>query len=221
MIRRLAAQGLAFAFLGLAAAGCASLSSEADAPEIQIAAGSAFVPSFAPRQSRPALESAIPPALAAAAPLRPRIVRGVRPYQCVPYARAVSGVGIRGDAVTWWRQAEGRYLRGRLPAAGAVLVTEGYRNTRRGHVAVVTRVLGPRKIVVTHANWLNDQRIHIDEPVMDVSPNNDWSQVRVWYTPGQRWGARTYKVRGFIYPDGVTPPAGRLHLATRGPRRAT
>jgi hypothetical protein len=31
--------------------------------------------------------------------------------QCVPYARAQSGIEIRGNAGTWWAQAEGRYAR--------------------------------------------------------------------------------------------------------------
>ncbi|HXD02460.1 MAG TPA: CHAP domain-containing protein, partial [Novosphingobium sp.] len=44
------------------------------------------------------------------------------PYlQCVPYARAVSGVLIFGDARTWWDQADGRYARGTTPKVGAVM----------------------------------------------------------------------------------------------------
>ena len=37
------------------------------------------------------------------------------PIQCVPYARGVSGIQIRGNAHTWWRQAEGRYERSNEP----------------------------------------------------------------------------------------------------------
>ena len=33
--------------------------------------------------------------------------------QCVPFARAASGIQIYGDAWTWWDQAEGRYQIGR------------------------------------------------------------------------------------------------------------
>ena len=36
----------------------------------------------------------------------------------------------------------------------------------------------------------------------DVSKNNDWSVVRVWYTPGQVLGKRSYAVSGFIYSPG-------------------
>ena len=50
-------------------------------------------------------------ALAAPAGGGPRMVTPARPLQCVPYVRAVSKVAIRGDARTWWRQAEGRYDR--------------------------------------------------------------------------------------------------------------
>ncbi len=42
-----------------------------------------------------------------------------------------------------------------------------------GHIAVVTRINGPRDIIVDHANWLNRGRIHLGTPVRDVSKNND------------------------------------------------
>ena len=41
--------------------------------------------------------------------------------QCVPFARAASGIQIYGDAWTWWDQAEGRYQRGETPRVGAVV----------------------------------------------------------------------------------------------------
>lgn len=130
----------------------------------------------------------------------PRIVDGGRPVQCVAYARARSGLPIRGDAWTWWRAAEGRYGRSREPAVGTILVLERTRRLSRGHLAVVNRVLGPREIVVDHANWLNAGRIHLDTPVVDVSPGNDWSRVRVWYTPGGAYGSHVYAAAGFIHP---------------------
>jgi hypothetical protein len=70
-----------------------------------------------------------------------------------------------------------------------------------GHVAVVSKVLNSREIVVDHANWLNERAIHRDTPVRDVSKNNDWSAVRVWYTPGKQYGAGVYPSHGFIYPE--------------------
>ena len=70
----------------------------------------------------------------------------------------------------------------------------------RGHLAVVKRLVSPREIVVDHANWLNRGRIHLGTPVRDVSKANDWSKVRVWYTPGKVLGRSTYRTYGFIYP---------------------
>ncbi|NWH09460.1 MAG: CHAP domain-containing protein [Alphaproteobacteria bacterium] len=131
---------------------------------------------------------------------KPRIVSTGRFVQCVPFARDVSGIQIKGDAATWWAQAETRYQRGRRPEAGSVLVLKGYRNNRRGHVAVVTRVIDSRTIIIDHSNWLNDGRLHLDTPVIDVSRKNDWSEVRVWNIPGSKFGPRTYEVMGFILP---------------------
>ena len=130
----------------------------------------------------------------------PRILDGTERLQCVPFARNASGVQLFGDANTWWRQAEGRYPRSQTPAPGAVLVTRGYRDPSRGHVAVVTEVLSSRIVRVDHANWLNGGEISVGVPVLDVSPDNDWSQVRVWHVPGAHWGGRVYEVEGFIHP---------------------
>jgi hypothetical protein len=45
-------------------------------------------------------------------------------------------------------------------------------------------------------------RGHIEEDVraIDVSENNDWSRVRVWYTPNEALGSTEWPVHGFIYP---------------------
>ncbi len=130
-----------------------------------------------------------------------RIVDPPAPLQCVPYARKVSGISIRGDAWTWWRSAKGRYGTGNRPAVGAVLVLKPSQRLSLGHVAVVTGIINDRKILVDQANWLNRGRIHLSTPVIDVSATNDWSAVRVWYTPGNTYGARTYAAHGFIYPE--------------------
>jgi hypothetical protein len=68
-------------------------------------------------------------------------------------------------------------------------------------VAVVRKVISDREIVVDHANWLNGGEISLESPVMDVSEDNDWSRVRVWYTPGDHYGGRVYEVQGFILSD--------------------
>ncbi len=141
--------------------------------------------------------------------LNPRIARGGPRLQCVPYARRVAGIPIRGDAWTWWQQAAGKYRRDRRPAVGAVLAFSRTRRLRLGHLSVVTAVRSPREIVVTHANWLNRERIHYDVPVRDVSKANDWSAVRVWYTPGKVWGKSVYATRGFIHPARKRPTPRR------------
>lgn len=118
--------------------------------------------------------------------------------QCVPFARRESGVEIFGNANTWWRQAAGRYETAEAPSESAVMVLRGYATDRRGHVAVVKEIVSPRLIIVDHANWLNGGEITRDVPIMDVSEAGDWSEVRVWHVPGRHWGARTYRVQGFI-----------------------
>ena len=55
----------------------------------------------------------------------PLVLTDQPPSECVPYARNLSGVQIWGDAVTWWRQAENKYVRSGRPAEGSVLVLRG------------------------------------------------------------------------------------------------
>jgi len=135
--------------------------------------------------------------------------------QCVPYAREESGVQIRGNASTWWRQARGMYVRERKPDSGNVMVMRGYRNPGRGHVAVVRQVLSERSIIVDHANWLNSGEVTLNVPIVDVSPGNDWTQVRVWHIPTQSWGARVYDVQGFIAPKAIGSGGGGASHAVR------
>lgn len=127
------------------------------------------------------------------------------PYlQCVPYARRVSGIQIFGDAHTWWEQAEGRYARGFAPRVGAVMTFKPNGNMRLGHVAAVSRIIDSRTVLLRHANWspINGRRGQIEDDVeaIDVSPNNDWSAVRVWFDPIRNLGTTHWPVQGFIYP---------------------
>ena len=80
------------------------------------------------------------------------------------------------------------------------MVFTGYAGPGRGHVAVVSRMISDREIRIDHANWLNDGAIYLDDPVVDVSPDNDWSEIRVWNPRAGSWGVRTYLVQGFIGP---------------------
>ncbi|MBW4093025.1 MAG: CHAP domain-containing protein [Proteobacteria bacterium] len=123
---------------------------------------------------------------------------------CVPFARALSGVRLRGDAATWWDAADGRYARSHAPAAGSVLVFRATSRLPEGHLAVVTEVLGPRTVLVADANWV-PHRVTQDQPVIDVSPANDWSLVRVYWPPAGEMGITDYPTLGFIRPD--RPPA--------------
>jgi surface antigen len=118
---------------------------------------------------------------------------------CAPFARELSGLPLYGDADTWWTQAAGRYDRGSDPQSGAVLVFRRSARLASGHVAVVSRVLGTRQVQVTQANW-NPGQVDQDQLVVDVSERNDWSAVRVWYTPGRQMGSGTYATYGFIQP---------------------
>lgn len=126
--------------------------------------------------------------------------------QCVPFARENSGVEIYGNASTWWRQAAGKFDQTKSPSDGSVMVMRGYRDTSRGHVAVVRHVISERSIIVDHANWLNSGEVTLNVPIVDVSQKGDWTQVRVWHIPTQTWGVRVYTVQGFILPN--TTPAG-------------
>ncbi|NIA68717.1 CHAP domain-containing protein [Pelagibius litoralis] len=132
---------------------------------------------------------------------RPAILSAGRHLECVPYARKLSTFTIRGDAWTWWTKAKGQYRRGAAPQPGAVIVLSKTKRLRAGHLAYVAEVLNEREILVHQANWLNRGRIHRYTPVRDVSENNDWSVVQVWYTPSQRYGSGRYPAYGFIYPS--------------------
>jgi hypothetical protein len=130
----------------------------------------------------------------------PRIIPAP-PMSCVPFARLRSGVNIQGDANVWWREASAEgYRETKSPAPGDVLVIEVGAEGERGHVAFVKRVVSPREIYVDHANWHGRAEVAVDIPVIDVSPNNDWSQVRVFWVDSGQMGARTYSVEGFIEP---------------------
>lgn len=135
--------------------------------------------------------------------------------ECVPFARAASGIQIYGDAWTWWDQARGRYTRGQAPRVGAVLAFARSDKLRLGHVAVVSRIVEDRVVMVTHANWsrVGGKRGHAERDVtlFDVSLAGDWSLVKVWYRDQEGLGGSVYPAHGFIYgtPDRSAPPGVR------------
>jgi surface antigen len=118
---------------------------------------------------------------------------------CVPYALAVSGIELSGDAYEWWGEAAGVYPRAQVPSPGAVLVFAPHGSMTVGHLAVVTSVEDSRDILVTQSNWL-PHRIERDQPVIDVSAENDWTAVRVYYEPAGAMGRTVYPTYGFILP---------------------
>ena len=140
------------------------------------------------------------------------------PLQCVPYAREISGVQIRGNAHTWWNKAAGKYQRGSVPRVGSVMVLSKTSRLKYGHIAVVKRIIDNRNIEVTHANWGGDRYtrsyVYNHMPVVDTSPNNDWSKARFWHYPSSSYG-RVYSVSGFIYPNADTRP---VQVSTLAPR---
>lgn len=167
-------------------------------------AGLAFLASAvttaSPTLARP---SAIDPALAGA-DAASDVQSEALPYiQCVPYARKVSGINLHGDAHTWWAQAQGQYARGDRPRIGAVMSFRPYGAMRLGHVAAVSRIVDSRTVLLRHSNWspIDGRRGQPEDNVraIDVSPANDWSEVRVWYAPLGNLGTTHWPVDGFIY----------------------
>ena len=143
--------------------------------------------------------------------------------QCVAYAREVTGLNLKGDAWKWWEAADGLYDRGKAPREGAVMVFKRQGSMSHGHVAVVRKTPSSRIVLVDHANWAPHRSagrglVTESVPVMDVSPNNDWSQVRVWYRPSAEYGSKVYKTQGFVYRPGsksvpVIPASLRVEVA--------
>jgi surface antigen len=131
-------------------------------------------------------------------------------WQCAPFARSVSGIALHGNANTWWGQAEGHYARGAAPQEGAVLAFKATARMRVGHVAMVSRIVSPREVLLTHANWSRRGRIETDVRAVDVSPAGDWSLVRVWYGPTGDLGTSSYPTSGFIYASAAPAEAAPL-----------
>jgi CHAP domain len=143
----------------------------------------------------------------------PAIAEARSVLQCVPFARQMSGVEIRGNAKTWWHQAEGRYERGNTPREGSVLAMPGSGKMRLGHVAMVSKVLGDREILLTHANWSHRGGIERNVRAIDVSDKGDWSRVRIWYAGNGDLGTSSYPAYGFIYPNAARPEQDEVRTA--------
>jgi len=138
--------------------------------------------------------------------------------QCVPFARAASGIELKGNAADWWYAAAGVYDRGSRPEPGSVLNFRSIGRMRLGHVAVVSAVINSRQIEVDHANWAGSYGgVSRGVAVVDVSPNNDWSEVRVAMGHSGELGSGVYPTYGFIYDR---PDTGMMASNARGHRAA-
>jgi surface antigen len=149
----------------------------------------------------------------------PTTASASRYLQCVPFARAQSGIEIRGNAKTWWGQAAGRYERGSTPREGSVMAFPGIRKMPLGHVATVSRIVSDREVLLTHANWSRRGGIERNVRAVDVSDAGDWSRVRVWFAGNGDLGTTSYPVSGFIYASGTPRPVVQPKpiFAARGP----
>jgi surface antigen len=125
---------------------------------------------------------------------------------CVAYARDVTGIQLDGNAAAWWPNAAGRYERGQQPKVGAILVFKPSGGMRVGHVAVVSRIVGPREILVDQANWIRG-RVVTAMSVVDASAANDWTSVKVIELHSGTHG-RENPTYGFIYPRGAPANLG-------------
>lgn len=156
-------------------------------------------------------------------------------YECVwVWADDMSAVECRielhGDAFLWWAEAAGRYARGWRPELGSLLAFRSIPRMPLGHLAVVVKIISSREILVSQANWVPDT-VTRNVPVIDVSPENNWTEVRQ-SVGGGRFGM-IYPTYGFIYDDPLprtiiaegnadsevaeAPPAPSLRLV--GPHR--
>jgi surface antigen len=131
---------------------------------------------------------------------------------CVPFARSATGIAVAGNAWQWWDHASGVYQRGNVPEPGGVLAFRANGHMRLGHVAVVSRVVNDREILIDHANW-GGGGIMRGVPVVDVSENNDWTAVRVGLSRDGAFGS-VYPTYGFIYDR---PDNGRMLVAITAP----
>jgi surface antigen len=136
---------------------------------------------------------------------------------CVAYAREVTGVRLDGNAASWWPHAEGHYDRGHQPTVGAILVFRPYARMHVGHVAVVSQIVGPREVLVDQANWVRG-RVTRAMSVIDASPLNDWTSVKVMEPHSGKHG-RENPTYGFIYPRVLSASFGETIIEPQRDRR--
>ena len=146
-----------------------------------------------------------------------RFHSSVHVLQCVAFAKEASEVVLHGNARDWWHNAAGIYARGIAPEEGSVLNFRGIRRMPLGHVAVVRQVADNRTIYIDQSHWASNG-IARNVKVVDVSPNNDWSEVRVALNDRSGRLGSIYPTYGFIYSradDGRQPSQVMVARADR------
>ena len=113
-------------------------------------------------------------------------------WQCVPFARLISGIQIFGDAWTWWQQASGRYETGFQPRAGAVLCFKP------------TRVVSHSSLFVGDARSLQEPPAdciapHLRMPSLKLQAFQDFAKTLVVDPSFQRFPL-SHEVRRFLSP---------------------
>ncbi len=121
---------------------------------------------------------------------------------------------LGGNAANWWQEAGGLYARGSAPEVGAILSFRGSGRIRLGHVAVVSKVVNSREIDVDHSHWAS-RGVARGVSVIDVSPGNDWTAVRVALRGSASYGS-VYATHGFIYDRA---PVARVQMASTRDRQ--
>ena len=145
----------------------------------------------------------------AAQPVQKAKHPAVERLNCVQFVKQSSPISLSGDAFAWWDHASGVYSRGSAPQEGAVMVFAKTHAMPHGHVAIVREQIDSRTLMIDHANWSrfagHRGQVEREVRVIDVSKDNDWSKVRVWYHSLSDVGQTVYPLRGFVYSQAPAP----------------
>ena len=136
---------------------------------------------------------------------------------------AIIGGGINGTGIA--RDAAGRGLKVLLvemndlgsgtSSASTKLIHGGLRYLEHRAFRLVREALNEREVLLTHANWSYRGGIERNVRAIDVSPNNDWTNVRVWYGPIGDLGLRPNAAKGFIYAQKPIAAPVQIAMADR------
>ena len=172
-----------------------------------------------------------PPDTRPAACARPRGGGGASPPRLRRPMRAVRAPGVRHRRSTATPGPGGTRptaatSAGTRPASARSSPSPSSRGLPLGHVAVVSRIVEKRVLMLTHANWSrqNGERGHAEQDVtlFDVSPDNDWSEVKVWYRDATGSAARSIRSTASSTRPASPPPeltGAQSRLCRRADRR--